>query len=127
MKGAKERLMKNIPIDRNLIACCGLYCGACGFYLKGRCPGCRENKKAGWCKVKACCLEHNYSTCSECTEHTDPNDCSRFNNIISKLMSLIFNSNRKTCIFKIRELGPDNYAALMAERKSQTFPRKSGV
>ena len=50
-----------------LVARCGLYCGACGSYLKGRCPGCRENVKATWCKVRACCGEHSYASCADCT------------------------------------------------------------
>jgi len=32
--------MKEIIADEKLVAKCGLYCGACGAYLKGRCPGC---------------------------------------------------------------------------------------
>ena len=43
--------MKEIVADPKLVAYCGLYCGACGAYLRGRCPGCIENYKATWCKV----------------------------------------------------------------------------
>ena len=37
-------------IDRQgiaeLVAGCGLYCGKCGAFRKGRCKGCRENARA---------------------------------------------------------------------------------
>jgi len=42
----RETYMKTITSNAELVAYCGLYCGACGAYLKGRCPGCHENKKA---------------------------------------------------------------------------------
>lgn len=38
--------MKQVVADPNLVAYCGLYCGACGAYLKERCPGCHSNAKA---------------------------------------------------------------------------------
>jgi len=49
--------MKEIAADKDLVACCGLYCGACGAYLKGRCPGCRENSKACVLKIRELGLE----------------------------------------------------------------------
>lgn len=30
-------MMKNIKADKQLIAACGLYCGACRKYLAGKC------------------------------------------------------------------------------------------
>jgi hypothetical protein len=57
--------MKTVVAEKNLIAFCGFYCGACGAYLKQKCPGCRENAKAGWCKIRACNLENNYQSCAE--------------------------------------------------------------
>ena len=50
--------MKEIISDPKLVAFCGLYCGACKAYLKERCPGCHDNEKATWCKVRTCCLEN---------------------------------------------------------------------
>jgi len=67
--------MKPIVADVNLTAYCGLYCGGCGAYRRERCPGCHENKKRGWCKVRACCLENGYSTCADCRIVADPRDC----------------------------------------------------
>ena len=43
---------KEIITDKNLVAYCGLYCGACRSYLKRKCQACKDNEKASWCKVK---------------------------------------------------------------------------
>ena len=119
--------MKEIVADQNLIAYCGLYCGACGSYLRGRCPGCHENAKAKWCKVRTCCLDHQYHSCADCREFSDPNRCGHFHNFFFKLMALVFNSNRRACVFKVRELGLDGYAAFMTGRKIRTLPRRGGT
>lgn len=116
--------MKEIVANKDLVAYCGLYCGACGSYLKGRCPGCHENTKATWCKIRSCCMESSFLSCADCKEHGDPNQCRHFNNIFSKVAALIFNSNRAACICKIRELGIDGFAEHMAENKKQTMPRR---
>ena len=116
--------MREIVVDRNLVAYCGLYCGACGSYLKGRCPGCHENVKAKWCRIRTCCGEHAFASCADCKEFTDPNDCAKFNNLIAKVFGLVFNSNRQACVLKIRELGLDGYATLMAQKKRQSLPRR---
>jgi hypothetical protein len=116
--------MKSVTVDKELVAYCGLYCGACGAYLKGRCPGCHQNVKAGWCKIRACCVEHHYSTCAECSEFLDPNDCRKFNNLIAKVFGLVFNSNRQACVLKIRELGLEGYATLMTDKRRQSLPRR---
>jgi hypothetical protein len=116
--------MKEITANKDLVARCGLYCGACGAYLKGRCPGCHENAKATWCKVRACCGEHGYATCADCKEFTNPNDCGKFNNVISKVIGVVFGSNRQACVLKIRELGADGYATFMTERRRQSLPRR---
>ncbi len=116
--------MKEITVDKELVAYCGLYCGACRAYLKGRCPGCHENTKATWCKVRTCCGDHAYATCAECEEFTNPNDCRMFNNFIGKVIGVLLNSNRQACVLKVRELGLEGFAAFMAERKRQTLPRR---
>jgi len=115
--------MKEIVKDVNLVAYCGLYCGACGAYLKGRCPGCHENTKAGWCKVRSCCIENSYASCADCTKHTDPLNCRNFNNFISKAIGFILNSDRSKCIAKIKTEGIDSFAGFMTDRKLQTLPR----
>jgi hypothetical protein len=114
--------MEAIRVDTSSIARCGLYCGACRRFLKGSCPGCHQNAKAGWCKVRSCCQEHDYASCANCEEHQDPRDCRKFNNVIAKLFGLLFNSNRAGCVDKIRALGPEQYAAFMAARRLQSLP-----
>jgi hypothetical protein len=116
--------MREIVADKNLVAYCGLYCGACGSYLKGRCSGCHENTKATWCKVRTCCAEHVYPSCADCEDHSDPNACGLFNNFISKTIGFVLNSNRQACVLQIRKVGLDGHAAFMAERKIQTLPRR---
>jgi hypothetical protein len=116
-------MMKPIVADVNLTARCGLYCGACGTYRRGRCPGCHEKTNAGWCKVRACCLENGYSTCADCRIVADPRDCSKFHNFISKLFGLIFRSDRRACILQIRETGRQGHAERMAGSQLHSIKR----
>lgn len=118
--------MKDIVANPDLVARCGLYCGACRTYLKGRCPGCRENAKAGWCKIRGCCAERSYATCADCTEHPDPATCPKFNNLIARVFGVVFNSDRAACVRKIRGLGVEGFAAHMSAEKRQSLPRRGG-
>ncbi len=115
--------MKRIVADTNLVAHCGLYCGACGRYLKDKCPGCHGNEMASWCKVRACCIEHGYATCADCEDHNDPTQCRKFYNIFSRLMGVVFRSNRPACIALIRDVGVEDFAKQMASNKAQSLPR----
>jgi len=114
---------KEIIADKNLIAYCGLYCGACRAYLSGKCPGCKENAKATWCKVRTCCMDNDLQACSACST-VELKDCRKFNNFISKAIGLILNSDRAACINRIKEIGYDEFAAEMAQNKRQTIRRK---
>jgi len=115
--------MKEIVSDLNLVAHCGLYCGACRAYLKGRCPGCHDNTRASWCKVRSCCMEQELATCADCGELTDPMACHKYNNIMAKLFGFIFRSDRAACIRQIREIGLEGHADSMAARKQQSIKR----
>lgn len=115
--------MKPIEAKPELVAACGLYCGACRAYLKGRCPGCRENAKATWCKIRSCCQERRIETCAECLEYPDPRGCRKFNNLISKFFALVFRSDRAACIEQIRRLGLAGHAADMATSRRQSVRR----
>lgn len=115
--------MKPINIDENLVSYCGLYCGACPSHLKEKCPGCHENTRATWCKVRSCCLANSHDSCGNCREHDDIKSCSKFNNIISKIFGFIFRSDRHAGIMKIRELGIRGFAKYMAETKRQAIRR----
>ena len=94
------------------IAACGLYCGTCRGYRKGKCPGCAANEKAAWCAVRNCCREHGRQSCAECTDMPLEN-CRKFNSFIGKLFGLVFRSDRQGCILRIREIGPDKFAEEM--------------
>lgn len=113
-----------VKVDPGLVAFCGLYCASCGAFRKGRCPGCAENAKATWCKVRSCCREHGWQSCADCTEHADPKDCRLFDSWIAGIIGVVMNSDRRACILKIREIGRDRYAAYMAEQGRQTIPRR---
>ncbi len=115
--------MREIRENIELVAYCGLYCGACGSYLKEKCNGCYKNEKATWCKIRLCCKDKNITTCAECIEYTNPKDCKKFNNIISKIFALIFNSDRTACIAQIKKSGKSEHAKRMTESKSQTIKK----
>jgi len=110
-----------IEVDKDLIAYCGLYCGACRKYLNGKCPGCRKNEKAQWCKVRICCMENNFRSCANCK--LNPHDCKKFNNFFSKLFAFIFKSDREGCICRIRDIGEEAYAEEMSEKQMMTIKK----
>jgi hypothetical protein len=115
--------MKEVVSDPGLVAYCGLYCGACRAHLAGRCPGCHQNEKATWCKIRTCCQENGYTTCADCLEHQDPNQCRRFNNLIAKIFGLVFRSDRAACVSQIRALGVQGHADQMAAARQHTIRR----
>jgi len=115
--------MREIVSDPKLVARCGLYCGACGSYLRGRCPGCLENEKAKWCKVRSCCAERKFVTCADCTEYPDPRVCKDFNNFMARLFGFLLRSDRAACIEQIRRLGVQGHADEMSRERRQTIRR----
>jgi hypothetical protein len=112
-----------IVADKNMIAYCGLYCGACRSYLIGKCPGCKENVKASWCKIRQCCIENNYLSCADCTT-VKVAECRKYNNFVSKIIGLVLNSDRHACIESIATKGYDSFAAEMAAKRMQTIKRR---
>jgi hypothetical protein len=110
-------------VDKDLVAFCGLYCGACKAYLGEKCAGCRESAKRSWCKVRACCLERGFASCADCGEFPDPARCGKFNNFMSKLFGLLFRSDRRACILRLREMGREAFAAEMAAAGLQSIKR----
>jgi hypothetical protein len=115
--------MKEIIQDKNLVAYCGLYCGGCKRFLAEKCPGCRKNEKAKWCGVRTCCMDQDLGNCAECRTFADPMECKKFNNFMSKIFGLLFGSDRKACIKRIKEIGLDAFAGEMAEKKSHTIKK----
>lgn len=108
--------MRDIVADPNLVAYCGLYCGACRRFLGGKCPGCRENEKATWCKIRACCISEGLESCAACLGYKDVRQCGKFNNLISRFFALVFRSDRPACVAGIRAIGREAYAAEMAAK-----------
>lgn len=115
--------MKEIVKNESLVAYCGLYCGACKRYLADKCLGCAKNEKATWCKVRSCCKENSYRTCANCESYQEPMNCKKFNNLFSKLFGLIFGSDRRACIERIKNAGTDSFAVEMTEKKSHTMKK----
>ena len=115
-------MQENISLTEN-IAYCGLYCGACRSFVKGKCPWCKNNDKASWCKIRSCCIDNNYRSCADCTI-IELKNCKKFNNTIGKLFGLIFNSNRTACIERIREIGYNGFALEMDDSRMQTIKRR---
>lgn len=113
--------MPESQADPRLVAHCGLYCGACRSYLKGKCPGCHGNTKATWCQVRSCCTQLGIATCAQCPNLSDPMECKKFNNFVSKVFGFVFRSDRGACIRQIKELGLEGHAARMAASHSQTI------
>ena len=97
--------------DVALIAACGLYCGTCAKYKNGKCPGCKENSKASWCKIRSCNMEHGYGNCSQC-QVANMNECKKLNNTIGKIFGLIFKTDRLASLQYIK----DNSAELYVDR-----------
>jgi len=56
----RRNIMREIVKDKEMVAYCGLYCGACPQYLKEKCEGCMKNVKATWCKIRKCCIKNNF-------------------------------------------------------------------
>ena len=115
--------MREIVASPDLVAYCGLYCGACKSYLNGRCDGCHKNDGATWCRVRTCCREGGLSSCAACTEHPEPRRCAKFHNFITRLFALVFRSDRPACIAQIRRLGLGGHADAMARARRQSIKR----
>jgi hypothetical protein len=115
--------MRDITADTGLVACCGLYCGACGKYLKETCDGCAKNAKATWCKVRSCCQGKGIASCADCKEFADVSKCKKFNNVFSKLFGLVFGSDRKACVDLIGKEGYGDYAKLMAADRAHSIKK----
>lgn len=57
---------------KNLIGCCGLYCGLCSKFQStapSRCIGCQLGEQHSWCSIWSCCVKkHGFKTCAECEQ-----------------------------------------------------------
>lgn len=110
--------------DRELVSSCGIYCGQCHRYKKGKCPGCVALETAKWCKVRSCTRERGIYTCAECAEYEDVQECPRFNTFMAKIFAFIFKSDRKASLVRISEIGVEKYAREMDELQIPVLKRK---
>lgn len=60
----------NELMERDLIAYCGVDCGACEDYVNGKCPSCRKTdwKEDDICLPVRCCREKGIDHCGMCSE-----------------------------------------------------------
>ena len=116
--------MKTDPENHaNLIASCGLFCANCGKYKRNKCPGCRENTKATWCKIRSCCMEKHIANCSFCTEFKNPRECMKYNNLISRIIEYFTSTDRSLCITFIRDQGEAKFQEIMSENNQVSLSR----
>lgn len=127
--------MRPIISSTQLIAACGLYCGACRKYRRNRCPGCRtpdseilslglpRNKWLQRCGIRKCCKTKGFSTCAECD--TDVRCCEKHNGLVGRLFSLLFNSDRAACIRFIRKNGVEAFANWMSWNEQKTIRKRT--
>ncbi len=102
---------KQNVLDSELVAFCGLYCGTCFKYKKGKCPGCVQNTKASWCKIRTCNLEKGIKNCTECDEEIS--QCKKLNNPIGKVFEFVFRTDRPASLQFIKMNGEWLYAEKM--------------
>lgn len=92
---------------KDLVAYCGIYCGECGAYKKGKCKGCKEGGGFSRCAVRICCKERSYATCAECDEFLT---CKKLDNFIARAFAFIFHQPpRIEKVKRIKEMGIDVY------------------
>lgn len=111
--------------NAELVSYCGLYCGTCPSYKKAKCPGCVRNEKAAWCKVRSCNIEKGITSCAECDEFTEVNECKKFNNFISKMFGLVLNSDRRKGILFIKSSGREAFATNMIKLDRVSLKRRN--
>lgn len=67
-----------------MVSYCGIYCGACPGFHKGRCKGCRtavrksSHKRSCGYGMRICCEEKEIDYCGQCEEYP----CSKINRLI---------------------------------------------
>jgi hypothetical protein len=119
--------VKAIVATPELVAYCGLYCGACPSYRRERCSGCHDNEGATWCKVRACCIQRGIASCADCSDFDDPARCQKFHNVFSMIIGLLLRSDRHASILQIKRLGLEGHARAMAELGRPSIkPSRSG-
>ena len=91
----------------DMVAYCGLFCGACGSFRRGRCAGCLDGGGFSSCKVRICVKDKDYRTCADCDEYLD---CKLLNNFIARIFGLVMRSNRIGNLTAIKRDGIEKWA-----------------
>ena len=112
---------KQIIEDEQLIAYCGLYCGACPSFMSGKCDGCRgDSAKSAVvykkCKVKPCCVENGFFTCADCTIYASTKECKKYNPLLLKVAAWIESSDRSKAIEMIKAKGETAFLSYMKDK-----------
>ena len=102
--------MKETANNSQLIAACGLYCGACKKFLNEQCAGCQPSE------------EDNPGLGQPLSKGFQR--CKIRNNFVGKIFAFLFNSDRTACIHYIHEHGEEAFAEKMAKEKQMTMKRK---
>ena len=93
-----------------IVAHCGLVCSECGAFKKSKCKGCHGGKPMFRnCPIKKCNLDHQRTTCADCTEVQELADCGKLNNLISKFFAMVFHTNRIENLNTIRKVGLEQF------------------
>jgi hypothetical protein len=120
--------MKSEQIE-NLIAYCGIYCGACPSFTSGGCEGCRSKSAKSavrykQCAVKPCCVENGFFTCADCTIYASTKECKKYNPLLLRIASWVEGSDRSKAIEMIKEKGLTECAAFMEDKQWVCFKTK---
>jgi hypothetical protein len=123
---------KQVNKDENLIAYCGLYCGACPSFISGKCDGCRTNSAKSAvvykaCKVKPCCVENEFFSCADCTICTSTKECKKYNPLLLKIASWVESSDRSKAVEMIKTNGRAEFVAFMTEKNWVCFKTKDSI
>jgi hypothetical protein len=99
---------------KNLIGCCGLYCGLCNKYQSSapsRCIGCGLGEQHSWCSIWNCCVKkHGFETCVECGELFH---CAIF--LRRKVVEWIPADHN---LYQIKEIGLESWLSEQKERQA---------
>jgi hypothetical protein len=68
-------------------------------------------------------MEHEYSSCADCKDFTNPRECTKYNNIVSKIVGFVLRSDRAACVMQIKQTGIQGHADIMTSQKKQTIKK----
>jgi hypothetical protein len=66
-------------------------------------------------------MERDYSSCADCRDFDDPQQCGKFNNVIARIVGFVLRSDRVACIRQIKVIGIQGHADTMTKQQQQTI------